>query len=69
MSFVSNLDDEVTRLTDLLIPYLCERTGFSGAQIQTVLDAQNAFWSSQPSVIAQMVIVEMSDDEDTFNVG
>ena len=59
---VSDLEREVTRLGDLIVPYLCERTGLSRAHVTAVMEAQEAFWQSQPSVIAQMVIFEMPDD-------
>ncbi len=55
-------EQELERLGDLLVPYLCERTGLSAQQVIAVLDANDAFWGSQPSVIAQMVIFEMPDE-------
>ena len=60
----NNFDDEVTRLTDLLVPYLCERTGLSAAQVALVLEANDAFWESQPSVIGQMVLFQLPDPDD-----
>ena len=61
---MSDMDKEIERLTDLLVPYLCERTGLSHDQVVTVLQANDAFWENQSSVIASMVIFEMPDDEE-----
>ena len=60
---MSDLEREVERLSELLVPYLCERTGLSHDQVTAVIEAQDMFWENQPSVIAQMVIFEMPDDE------
>ncbi len=57
-----HFEHEVERLKDLLVPYLCERTGLSAQQVILVLDANDAFWESQPSVIANLVIFQMPDD-------
>ena len=61
---MSHLDDEVERLNDLLVPYLCERTGLSHDQVTAVLQANDLFWENQPSVISRMVVFEMPDDEE-----
>ena len=61
---MSDMEREIERLSELLVPYLCERTGLSGEQVMSVLHANDQFWESQPSVIAQMVIFEMPDDEE-----
>ena len=62
MNSVSDLEREVERLSELLVPYLCERTGLSHDQVTAVIEAQDMFWENQPSVIAQMVIFEMPDE-------
>ena len=59
-----DVEREVERLTDLLVPYLCERTGLQSAQIMAVLKANDEFWESQPSVISHMVLFELPDDEE-----
>ena len=56
------MEREIERLSDLLVPYLCERTGLSRAHVTAVMEAQEAFWQSQPSIIAQMVIFELPDE-------
>ena len=61
---MSDMDKEIERLSDLLVPYLCERTGLSHDQVTAVLTANDAFWESQPSVIAKMMIFEMPDEGD-----
>ena len=65
---MSDMDREIERLTDLLVPYLCERTGLSHDQVVSVLQANDAFWENQSSVIASMVIFEMPDEDDEQNV-
>lgn len=64
MNSVSDMDKKIERLTDLLVPYLCERTGLSHDQVVAVLHANDTFWEQQPSVIASMVIFEMPDEDD-----
>ena len=61
---MNNLDREVERLTDLLVPYLCERTGLSAKQIALVLKANDEFWESQPSIITQMMLFQLPGDDD-----
>lgn len=39
--------NEMDRIGDLIVPYLCERTGLSREQIERVLDAQTDFWDVQ----------------------
>ena len=63
MRSVSDMDKEIERLSDLLVPYLCERTGLSHDQVTAVLHANDTFWENQPSVIGKMVIFEMPDDD------
>ena len=58
-----DMEREIERLSELLVPYLCERTGLSRDQVTAVLQANDAFWENQPSVIANMVIFEMPDDD------
>ena len=64
---MNNIDREVERLTDLLVPYLCERTGLSAQQITMVLKANNEFWESQPSIIAQMMLFQLPGDDDEIS--
>jgi hypothetical protein len=58
------VEREIERLTALLVPYLCERTGLSGEQIIRVLDAQEEFWDHQPHVIGRMTILGFGVDND-----
>ena len=66
MSFVSDPEQEIARLVELLPIYLCERTGLTREQVVMCLDAQEAFWDSQPSVVAQMTIFgfDIVDEDD-----
>ena len=68
MRSVSDMDKEIERLSELLVPYLCERTGLSHDQVVSVLQANDTFWEHQPSVIASMVIFEMPDEDDEQDV-
>jgi len=52
-----DLKREVERLSAVLIPYLCERTGLSHAEVESVMDAQEEFWDSQKHVIGRMFIL------------
>ena len=47
---------EIERLGDVIVPYLCERTGLQKEQIERVLDAIDDFWEGQPHVVAHMFI-------------
>ena len=67
MNSVSDPEQEIMRLVELLPIYLCERTGLSREQVENVLNAQEAFWETQPSVVAHMTILGFDivvDDED-----
>ena len=60
--------DEYDRMAQVigeaLIPFLCERTGLSAVQIQMVLDAQSAFWTSQAKRFgAEAIAVWMQQDD------
>ena len=57
------LEQEIERLSAVLIPYLCERTGLSHAQVKAVMDAQETFWDTQPHVIGRMFIFGFPVDE------
>ena len=63
---MSDPEQEIMRLVELLPIYLCERTGLSREQVENVLNAQEAFWETQPSVVAHMTILgfDIVDDED-----
>ena len=56
---------EIERLGEVMVPYLCERTGLQKAQVELVLDAIDTFWEGQPHVVAQMFIFghEVVEDE------
>jgi len=57
------LEQEIERLSAVLIPYLCERTGLSHHQVQALMDAQETFWDTQPHVIGRMFIFGFPVDE------
>ena len=57
------LAQEIERLSAVLIPYLCERTGLSHTQVQSVMDAQEMFWDTQQHVIGRMFIFGFPVDE------
>ena len=59
------VEKEVERLSAVLVPYLCERTGLSRIQVTTLLNAQEAFWESQPHVIGRMFILGIPVDGGT----
>lgn len=58
------MEREVERLSQVLVPYLCERTGLSHDVIARVLDAQEEFWDTQPHVVGRMFILGFDTDED-----
>ena len=52
MSFVISMTPEELqafseRLSELIVPWIAERTGLSRAVITAVFDAQNEFWEAQ----------------------
>ncbi len=57
------VEQEIERLSAVLIPYLCERTGLSHDQVQAVMEAQETFWEHQPHVIGRMFIFGFTLDE------
>ena len=61
---MSDPEQEIARLVELLPIYLCERTGLSREQIVMVLDAQEVFWDSQPSVVGHLTIFGFEVEED-----
>jgi len=61
---VSDLHSEMRRLADLLVPYLCERTGLSREQVESVMDAQGEFWESQHSIIGMIFGAQEDDEQD-----
>jgi hypothetical protein len=63
MRSVSEVEREIERLADLLPAYLCERTGLSMEQVVQVLDAQEAFWDSQPHVVGHMIVLGFEVDD------
>lgn len=52
---------ERDRLACLMIPFLCERTGWSVETVQTFLDALNLFWRSQWSAAG---LFDREEDDD-----
>ena len=48
---------EIERLSAVIIPYICERTGLSHAQVERVMDVQEEFWDAQTHVIGRMFIL------------
>ena len=58
------VEREVERLSTVLIPYLCERTGLSRWQVEAVLNAQEDFWDSQPHVVGRMFILGFPVDNE-----
>lgn len=49
------------RLGDLLIPFVCERTGWSPETVQIFLDTQNLFWELYPDV--EHMLMQLEDDD------
>jgi phage tail protein X len=68
MSDDETLHDELDRLTAAIVPFICERTSLSSAQVEAVLEANNDFWDSQPSVLQRLVILALPDEDDETNV-
>ncbi len=60
---MSEVEKEIERLCDLLPAYLCERTGLSMAQVTLLLDAQEAFWDGQPTVVTRMIVLGFEVDD------
>ena len=63
MSYVNDVERDVERLSSLLVPYICERTGLSHDDVVKVMEAQDTFWTEQPHVVGHMVILGFSADE------
>ena len=55
---------EIERLGDVIVHYLCERTGLQKDQIELVMEAIDQFWEGQPHVVAQMYIFGAPVEED-----
>ena len=53
---VNDPEQEIERLGNVIVPYLCERTGLQKDQIERVMEAIEEFWEGQPHVVAQMFI-------------
>lgn len=53
---VNDPEQEIERLGEVLVPYLCERTGLQLDEIERVLDAIETFWDAQPGVVGIMFI-------------
>ena len=60
---MSDVEKEVERLSSLLVPYICERTGLSRDDVVKVMEAQDQFWTEQPHVVGHMVILGFNADE------
>ena len=56
MNSVNDPLAEIERLGNVIVPYLCERTGLQKTDIERVMDAIDEFWEGQPHVVAQMFI-------------
>ena len=54
---MNEVEQEVERLSAVIIPYLCERTGLSKADVTRVMDAQEQFWNEQKHVIGRMFVL------------
>ena len=66
---MSEFEQELERISALIVPYLCERTGLTHEQVVQVLDAQQAFWDAQPHVIGQMTIFGFDVTDEEENAG
>lgn len=64
MNSVNDPLAEIERLGDVIVPYLCERTGLQKDQIELVMEAIDQFWEGQPHVVAQMYIFGAPVEED-----
>lgn len=53
---------ELERIGMLMIPYLCEHTGFSADMVRTFLDAQNRFWEEQRGAFELFRSLSPDDD-------
>ena len=57
MSDEELVEKEVERLMAVLVPALCERTGFSRRQVEAFLQAQEDFWDEQKHVVGRMFVL------------
>ena len=65
MNSVNEVEQEVERLAAVIVPYICERTGLSKADVARVLDVQEEFWNNQHHVVGRMFILGFEvEDED-----
>lgn len=55
---------EMDRIADVIVPYLCERTGLSRVQVEQFLEAQETFWETQPHVVGRMTILGFDVEPD-----
>ena len=56
MPSVNNPEQEIERLSAVIVPYICERTGLQASQVEAVMNALETFWDGQPHVIGLMFI-------------
>ena len=51
-------------LTRSLVPYLCEHTGLTTAQVQSVLDANDKFWEDRSELYHEVLHWMSCEDVD-----
>ena len=56
MPSVNNPEQEIERLSAVIVPFICERTGLQKDQVEAVFDALIVFWNNQPHVIGHLFI-------------
>ena len=59
---MNDVEREVERLAAVLIPYICERTGLSAADVTRVMEVQEQFWEQQPHVIGRLFVLGFEVD-------
>ena len=50
-------------LAGMLIPYICERTGCSHDDVESVLEAEMSFWQAHPNGIKLMFSEDCGPDD------
>ena len=50
-------------LANMLLPYICERTGISRDNVESVLEAEMSFWQAHPNGIRLMFNEDCGGDD------
>lgn len=63
------VEREIERLSAVLVPYICERTGLSHDQVCKVMEVQETFWESQKTVMGRLFVLGFEIDRQSGDTG